>query len=159
MLSDAFINRSQDGTLCKVQIFKLFEYFHRATNEKLELFCQNSSGLFDLGHVGYNNYESKCAEHNAVIAIPSVNDLVWKRNEILQNKKIWTGVQRTGPYKENFTFFGNVTNEKICDGGDVFRGNVEAIGLANYSRVSIQGNIFSLRNELDRAAACVCVER
>ena len=159
MLSDGFIDRSQDGTHCKVKIFKLFEYFHRATNEKLELFCQNSSGIFNLGHVGYKDHESKCAEHNAVTAIPSANDLAWKQNEILQNKKIWTGIRRTGPYQDNFTFFGNVTYEKICDGGYVFRGQVEAIGLANYSRVAIQENIFTLRNELDRAAVCVCVER
>ena len=66
-------------------------------DEKIEVFCQNSTTLFSLGYTEYSDYKKKCAEHNAVLAIPGENDIFWNKIDS-KGKKIWTGIERTGPH-------------------------------------------------------------
>ena len=94
----------------------------RASSEsKYELLCQTTSGLINLGFVDFDNYKSKCAEINGIIALPTEQYLV--KDSSTLSRYFWTGIERTGPFQ----------------------------GTLDY--------VFTLRNEYEVKASCVCTKR
>ena len=62
---------------------------------EIELFCKNSSGIFNLGLVEYDSYRTKCLENNGTIAHPTKEIIEWADKN--RSRRFWTKIERTGP--------------------------------------------------------------
>ena len=61
---------------------------------EIELLCNNSSGIFNLGPIAYNSYRTKCSESSGIIAHPTEEMVKWTDTNI---RHFWTKIHRTGP--------------------------------------------------------------
>ena len=149
----------------------------------IELMCQTSSGLVNLGVVNYQSYKTKCSEIDGELAIPTSKTI--ERSK--KSGKFWTGIERTGPYPgtyqfckfanirstENFTFVDNFLPSSCGLYGDVYTEKIPTFGsdvyahplghlmpLVNESEASDLKYIFTLRNKPNNGlASCICVSR
>ena len=141
---------------------------HSSTNLKWqnELLCRNASGLFNVGRIAYNKYKTKCSETNGSIAIPTVEDINPRQNgvKVIDYRHFWTGIERTGPFPDNFTFTESLPFNSTCYDTGNFFDDVYAMPVANKSMIPTLDYVFVLRNKLqfhssDHRASCVCVKR
>ena len=130
-----------------------------------ELLCRNATGLFNLGWVKYEDYETKCSEVDGIIATPT-DEFFW-RDDYSRSRLFWTEIKRTGPFPSNFTSSDCVSAPRDCDcpsktfQGMNFPGDVYATPLMNLTKVSNMSYVFTLRNirTNGKKASCVCVKR
>ena len=139
----------------------------RALETEYELLCRNASGLFSVGYIDYDNYKTKCSEIDGVIAIPTeqyfahqnasfyVNDTFYLQSY----RQFWTGIERTGPFAENFTFTQSLPFNSTCYTGQGFSGDVYATRRTPVVNQTASEYVFTLRNKPHNVeASCVCAE-
>ena len=132
----------------------------RASSEsKYELLCQTTSGLINLGFVDFDNYKSKCAEISGIIALPTEQYLVQDSSTL--SRYFWTGIERTGPFQGNFTATQNLPVDSACNGLSYsrFNADVYAISVEDETVAPTLDYVFTLRNEYEVKASCVCTKR
>lgn len=139
----------------------------RALETEYELLCRNASGLFSVGHIDYDNYKTKCSEIDGVITIPSEqyfenHNFTSYRNDTYYLSFIrhfWTGVERTGPFAENFTFTKSLPFNSTCYSGRDFSGDVYATRRTPLVNQTAMEYVFTLRNKPHNVeASCVCAQ-